>query len=344
MPGIQSARARAGRATRVDRLDRLLDESGLADRVRAGLEQEWTEGRGPERIRIRRAFATLRRPLPSGFSDRTLPPRHQRPPATRLIAPGGIALQTALTLLFVAQCTTPAGRRPDVTRPVVPRPDDHRRAWLDLLAAPADKQPAAGRSYTTVRDNRQRQVVSALDRLSGPRVRLVELPSGRRRAGRFDGFRLLDEGGDLGRVDPVLYQVPGPAADTFSLPTTFFLRGWHFLLSDAELALLLVLYSRSTGAPTPDEAIVLTGETRIRHHGLSPDAYATWRHLAAFGLVTVDENPRRRGDGTYEEYGQNGSDGQPLPHRLHLHDDAFAVDATARVRIGLYELGVGPRR
>jgi hypothetical protein len=106
-------------ARRLDRLARLEEQASLAS-------ESFERIRTPRKLRIRAEFSWRSDPAaPHGDpADRLLPPRNERPPATRLVSPRGIALRLHLTALFVAQSrpsgTMPAGGR-DNQRYTVPR-------------------------------------------------------------------------------------------------------------------------------------------------------------------------------------------------------------------------------
>lgn len=109
----------AGEQERLQRrLDRLRKLGAEADKAALAFRQIRT----PEELRIRPHFAVRfeAEGVPGDASDRLLPPRRERPPATRLVSPRGIALRVFLTALFVSQ-TRSAGERPGNTLPVADR-------------------------------------------------------------------------------------------------------------------------------------------------------------------------------------------------------------------------------
>jgi hypothetical protein len=329
--------------TRLERLKRL-DARHLRTKVLRALEDEWQRGISCDRILVRRSFARLETPLPEGtFSDRKLPPKDKRPPATRLIAPKGSALEMYLTALFVAQCTSATGRAPRNDRPVVYRSTDRSglRPWSDLVAMPVERRAGAGRTYTSLEDNRVRQLGGTLKRLAADDVRLVDFPNAHAAKSKYEGFMLLDESGDLERASTVRYKVPRPGEPVMGLPKAFFLRGWHMVLSDSEMALLLALLAHvGMPAPWPPELQVqFDGETRIRFHGVSLDTYASTKYLAEYGILEVQPAPGRNADGTFEGH---RSGARPIPHQLRILEEGFEKDAFAVVTATLK--GMGARR
>ena len=90
----------------------------------------------PDQILIRSGFARLSQPLDTEvYSDRLVPERAVRPPATRLLRSRGCALQFFLTALFEAQCRTRRGGKATAnTRPLKPLPQTADQAsWADLV-------------------------------------------------------------------------------------------------------------------------------------------------------------------------------------------------------------------
>ena len=121
------------------RLERLAKIEGQAERAHESLGRIRT----PRNLRIRIEFAMRSDPAaPHGdLADRLLPPRNERPPATRLVSPRGIALRLYLTALFIAQ-SRPAGAMPGNKLPLADT--DAPVSWIDLIATPA--RPPASRS------------------------------------------------------------------------------------------------------------------------------------------------------------------------------------------------------
>jgi hypothetical protein len=306
---------------------RRLGERKQLPRVLDKLNEEWASGQSPDRVLFRLPVARRAKPAEGPYSDRRLPPREQRPPVTRLIAPRSAALDLLVTAIFIAQCEARPGRAPRSHRPLTPAvmtDDETPVAWSDLLALDA-RHAAGGKTEYTANDNRIRQLRSAVKTLASPDVRLAALPNAEARVGRFDGFRLLSEAGAQGASE-VPYKVPVVGESCFSLPASFFLNGWHTVLTNSEVALLFCLLAhRAARTPWAEEVVAIDGETRVNSYGLGPDAYATHRELAAFGLLEVVADEGRREDGTFVGFSDAE---QPKLHRFRVLEAGFDKNAS----------------
>lgn len=305
------------------RLDRLAKVEGQAERARESFERI----RRPRNLRIRTEFAMRSDPAePNGNPvDRLLPPRNQRPPATRLVSPRGIALRLYLTALFVAQSrqpgTVPGNRLPlaDTDAPV---------SWIDLVATTSERH--SGRVYSGQREKKLRQMHDALRRLSSPGVQLAGLPNFQRTpTGKYEGFLLMHEGGaPSGGGANQLYQVPSAESKTMYLPGGLFLNGWIHVLEDSELAFLLMLAClRSRFDKMP---VFAASEVRLLQFGLGRDAYESHRILSRLGLVRVhaDRHPGRR----LGKAGRYLKSDPPKLRRFELLNDGFEEPAVPTAR------------
>lgn len=249
-------------------------------------------------------------------ADRLLPPKNERPPATRLVSPRGIALQLYLTALFIAQSRLP-GAVPGNKLPLADA--DAPVSWTDLIATTAERH--SGRVYSGQREKKLRQVHDALRRLSDPGLQLVRLPNfTRRSAGKYEGFLLMHEGGvPAGGESNSPYTVPTADSQTMYLPGGLFLNGWIHLLEDSELAFLLMLSclrSRSDRV-----TVFATSEVRLLQFGLGRDAYESHRILSELGLVRVHSGAhagRRLG-----RAGRYLKSDPPKLHRFELINEGF---------------------
>jgi hypothetical protein len=299
------------------RLDRLAKLEGQIQRASACFSKR----RRPHHLRIRTEFAMRNEPAqPTGdLTDRLLPPRAERPAATKLVSPRGIALRLYLTALFVMQSRPPS---------TVPRNtlllanSDAPVSWIDLLATTSES-----RRYSSARQLKLRQLHDALRRLQSPEVQLVRLPNYQSQSvGRYEYFQLLHEAGDS---QP--YSVPSDDSKTLYLPRGLFDNGWIHVLEDTELAFLLMLAclrSRSGNVP-----VFATSETRLLQFGLGRDAYDSHRLLSDFGLVKVHPGPhpgRRLG-----KAGRYLKSDPPKPHRFELLNDGFEEPAILTARQAL---------
>lgn len=276
----------------------------------------------PDKLRVRPEFV---RRLDGGAaagdpSDRGLPARTERPPATQLPAPRGSALAVYLTALFVAQSRRP-GQRPGNTLPLDAREKD-RASWVDLIATPAERSGTV--TATGVGDKKLRAFQSALKRLASPELLLVELPNAGARSKTYEGFLLLREGGrprDGSDNEP--YVVPDPNDPALlQLPAGLFLNGWIHVLEDRELTFLLMLASMR--AQFPGQKVFIPGQTRLLEFGLGRDAYQSHHLLDRLGLIDVEEAENRYMSGRVEDYDPNTT---PKVHRFELRDDGFEQPA-----------------
>jgi hypothetical protein len=258
-------------------------------------------------------------------SDRRLPDRDSRPPASRLISPRGAALRFYLTALFEAQAGTPPGGRPRNGRPLQAGGD--AISWADLLASPA-QAAVSGNTVMRVADKKARQLGHTLDVLAGEELAGLTRAGqpGTRRYDKYEKFRLLHEGGRRTTGPNITYQVP-LREPTFPVPAALFTSGWIHVLEDTELAFILMLAARhheNGGQP-----VSVPGTERLDSYGLGRDAYEAHKMLARLGLVTVTPDPGRYPDGKVEGYNDGES---ALLHAFTFQPGQFSRDALAGVR------------
>lgn len=278
------------------------------NRVQAGGRQQ------AKQIYIRSDFAYRARPAPGDASDRRLPPRADRPPATRIMSPRGTALRFYLTALFEAQTRSSAGTHPTNDRPL--RARGEAVGWVDLVAPRAPVTSPDSR-YAGVSDKKLRQLQDALARLSHPEVQLVSLSGRSSATGRYEGFQLLDEAGARKHGAPAPYVVPHRRdADVFALPATLFTNGWVHVLEDTELAFLLML--ACWRAAVGERQVAIPEATRLLNFGLGRDAYASYELLKRLSLIEVEVDEQRHLDMKVMDYGKGG---EARLHRFKLLDD-----------------------
>jgi len=263
----------------------------------------------------------------SEWSDRKLPPREDRPSATRIMSGRGAALRFYLTALADAQIRTKAGKRPD--NPIPIRSDvEGETAWTDLLAS--SSVAASQVLDISVRDKKERQLHTALKTLR--KAELVQLPNPPGAKDRYARFVLLNEVGARRESDPLPYAVPRASEAIVRLPAEFITKGWVHLLEDSEIATLLMV-ACGYGNVSNDSSIAIPGATRVQHYGLGRDAYEAHRMLRRLGLVRV-ESIGRWVDGSHvEDYG----DEQPMLHRITLLPKGFAGDPAGAIKKALEE-------
>jgi hypothetical protein len=312
---------------RGERLAELAASKQAAD-VCSALKGVWKAGRRPERIVFRRQFARLDAPVRGPVSDRKLPARPARPPSTRLIYPKGVAQSFYLTMLFVAQCERGPGQVARVGRPLSATPSSAPDVspWSDLVMVPAERQP--GSTSHLVETNRLRQLEAAVKALAADEVRLVALPHGGEARGKLRDFTPLMESGYLGRASRVPYAVPQQGDAVFSVPASFFLNGWPGVLSPSELAMLFAVWASSPDDSASKSRVFLEGDTRIRHYGLSPAAYASQRFLQELDVLHVDVPSGRRSDGTFVGHKKGDS---PLLNSFTVMESGFSKPALSVV-------------
>jgi hypothetical protein len=317
-----------------------LRNSGADQRACAAMTQVHRDGRGqPGRIVIRSAFARLARQLDmTVYSDRRVPERHLRPPATRLVHSRGCALQLYLTLLFEAQCRTLPGGSPGLNkRPLKPTSATADEAsWVDLVAAStATDRIISGVRSINDRERRVRQIRQALATLAADDVQLLAFadPGARR---HYQGFRLLHEGGRRAIGDQVSYAVPRETEpELFGLDARLFTNGWIHVLADTELAFLCMvadLQARNAG----DDLVPVPGAVRVGNYCLGTDGYQAHHVLNRLGLIQVRRPRGRRADGTFRGYDPELSGVVGALHRFGLLSDGFARPA---LRTALRALG-----
>jgi hypothetical protein len=278
-------------------------------------------------VRLRSSFFTHREEPEGDLSDRT-PPAALRPPVLAVASPNGIAQQLMLVALFVAQTQQARHRDGSVTFAL---PLEARVArqidWLDVVVPHATHNPAAVYA-ANLRDNRLRQVKRALDTLAAQS--LVALPNAGTARRKYEGFRLLDEGGARLTGPPLPYRVPTATDAGVDIPVGFFLNGWPYALTKTEIALWLML--RELQQASPGIPVSISGVQRLRRYGLGKDAYKSWWVLEEAGLLDAHVDPNRRRDGTVIDF---DSDSPPERHRFQLTDAGLAKPAAPALKAAL---------
>jgi hypothetical protein len=258
--------------------------------------------------------------LPGDPSDRRLPNKEDRPPATRLITPRGAVLRVFLTALFEAQTRTRPGQHPGNKRPLAAR-DGGVISWIDLLASDA-KPSGTGKHRMSVSAKKIRQMESAIDRLA--EEELVELTgTGQPGTKKYEQFILMHEGGIRPHGPNLPYHVPiVPPEQAFPVPVTLFTNGWIHILEDTELSFILMMAAAHHALG--GQPFAITADSRLLGYGMAHDAYEANMMLSRLGLVTVTPDPRRRPDGTVEGF---NSEGSAHPHMLDFLPAGFDQDA-----------------
>lgn len=263
-----------------------------------------------------------------GASDRSLPPREERPPATRIQSSRGSALRLELIAIALQQARhKKAGARADNPLPVRPPrgSGDRNYGWIDLIASEPETY-LEGHNHLTPDDKKVRQVESAVDRLAS--AGLVKTVAAGRKT--YDGFQLLDERGGADRPGAAWrdYTIPPRGERCVELPATFITQGWVHVLEDSEIALLLMVACGVGSLPDePDGLVAIPSSFRLLRYGIGRDSYsAAHRTLKLLGLLEVIEVGRHE-DG--KAIGVGTEEGEMHVHRLKIVDAGFDRPALA---------------
>ena len=206
-----------------------------------------------------------------------------RPPLTRLVHRQSNALSLYLTAIYVAHLEAKPGRAFNNRRHNTMTKEDGGRPWSLLagLSAPRD-----------IRSRRAR-MRRALDELVAAGLVNIRPPGVRY---RYEDWLLLKEDGSESG-----YRVPSEReSDAIQLPATFFLKGWHLVLTPGEIAMLLAIMdmARSVGRlsePDTQQWVALPQSIRRDLYGLTGEIYLHAQQLREFGLVSFhDPMPARR--------------------------------------------------
>lgn len=324
----------AERAKLMRRLERLHNMEDSISKATANMVLLAVRKPRVTELRIRESFVRRGHPAPGDYSDRRVPPRHLRPPSTRLVSSNGVALRVILTALFEAQTSAAkAGTHPVNTRPL--RGTREVTGWIDLVASPAQHSPRGSVGSVTINDKKLRQLDDTLVRLAA--AELVVLPNSETGAGKREGFELLDEGGQREQGPNDRYLLPkSDEKGLFYIPVALFTQGWVHCLEDTELALLLLL--SADGAR--ETFVKIEGDDRLRYCGLGRDAYEAHIMLNRLGLITVQPDPKRYADGKVENYNEEGA----YLHAFRLSLEGFDRPAysavSSAISAALEQIGV----
>lgn len=276
-------------------------------------------GGRPDRLiqagyRLRLEFIFLTDPPASDFSDRRVPPRKLRPPATKISSSQGATLRLLLAGLAIAQMRCVPGQRAKLDLPVPGNRNED--SWSDLIATKASESRTTT-GYYVPKDKRARSVNKSLATLKDAGLMSVT------KHGSRHLVSLLDESGRSTVAEPEPYSVP-QREGTVALPGEFITEGWVHVLEDSEINMLLMI-ACGWGGFRDDDGTAFPGVLRLQNYGISRDNYTrALKMLDHFGLVSVVERGRRDDGRAYEEEGQ-------MLHRLALQPDGFKVDALPKV-------------
>jgi hypothetical protein len=329
VPGEREAVERRGR-----RLNQLRKGQYVV-RANAALQKAWNKGRRPAGITLRRELL-LSDPEP--------------PPLTQLLHPRGVALRFYLLAVFEARCRLDVGQ--EWTREGGP-PWKGPGSWADFIAIDGAYDEASGDyvPYTnTDRDMhtlRVQQIHGALRTLeglgSGGQQALVQVPRRPNGYRDYKAFSLMKESGRGAAQTPDRYTVPASTWDssTFTVPSTFFLKGWVHVLHPSEVATWLIFQWMSQRFPDnhAESGVYLNPSTRQRYFRLRRDSYEdACNRLRDFGLIR-DAQP---GSGGPSEAGPQSGGltfadifSQPAPvdryevHHYQVTNEGLTKDALA---------------
>lgn len=279
----------------------------------------WSQGLQPAPVRIRRPYVA-RATRMDVEDERTPLPLQDRPPAARMLTPKGVALKLHLVLLFAAQCAAKAGKPWNSPFPVEPassgRPE---QSWMGLVGTVA-RYNGAGIQGASAKTNKRRQITEALNKLEG--LNLVRPLKGKGRSRQ--GFVILSELGQSDEAVDVAYTVPAANEAVFEIPVEFFTQGWVHVLTNSEIAALLMWFDRTKVAGQSVNNLNIThvaSKERQGIYGLGRETYETHQQLDAFELLDVIRPDRRHLDGKWQNYSADES--SALCHRVAFVDNGF---------------------
>lgn len=252
-------------------------------------------------IRIREGFIWTNgprwaAPRPAGERLSLAEEVQTRPPMTRLVERRRHSLHLLMTIFYMARMEASPGRlfingHPNIIRRSSAWP------WLTLSGLNEDVP-------LSQRRNLRRTFNTAVQALADQN--LVGLTGDLGRSGRYDGFTLKMEDGsgdpyivpadDFPRPDDFSRPVDLPRRGAISLSTSFFLHGWHLVLTDLELATFLAIIHRTEHLRNVrrsneiiDRGVDLKKSERDNHYGLSGEAYNSVHMLARLGLISLED-------------------------------------------------------
>ncbi|MBH0118002.1 hypothetical protein I0Q12_00020 [Rhodococcus sp. CX] len=226
---------------------------------------------------------------------------------------------------------TPPGARFINRHPNI-NPKDSRDSWLTLAGLADDVRVDQRRGL-------RRKFNTAVDGLRAHD--LISLEGAAGQAGRYRSFTLQKE--DASNTP---YTVPGDDTarrEAITLPTAFFLQGWHLVLTDLELVTLLAIIDRTgqlrlvpRSGELRDKGVDLKKQVRFETYGLSDEAYNTVHMLDRFGLIDVeDPMPNRSNPARFAALllptDKADESANTTPHDAHSNAPGGKSDSNERV-------------
>ncbi|MFC8826242.1 hypothetical protein ACFT9I_12930 [Streptomyces sp. NPDC057137] len=258
----------------------------------------------------------------------------RRPSISKVSAPKGVNLQVYLLLLFEAQCRKRVGISGPSEIPLFPE-DPEEVSWDKIVVSRAVDN-SHGKSRTTARQNKLRQIKSAFNRLQEEGLVKV-VPDPKRGPARIIP---LHESGVPGGGDSYEYSIPHTTYATVGIPSSFFTEGWVYCLTPSEIHVYFTLLHLQRRNPTEhqESGVYCAGLGRTRDYGMSRDVYESHLLLANFGLIHKVRNPLRHEDGKVKAFNELEKRGLPLPaHRFRVRPlhDVFTRSALECVTRGM---------
>lgn len=330
-----------------ERADRLRALEGRQESVLRAVEAYRDLPANCTTVRLRAEFMALSKPreLPPalggpepehapGRDTQLLDDYRTRPPSTKLLMGKTHALQSYLSMIYVAHAEPQAGK------PVRSNAINAggTKSWAVLC----------GRWASTPRARRAR-IQRDLEKMQQADLVAIKPPGVQ---GRYEHFTLLADDA-TGRT----YTRPKGkllTSDVVTLPPAFFTCGWHLVLTPAEIAVLLMARHIERALPESryEPGVAVPRSTRCAVYGISGEAYGSIHELEEFGLLTVyDTMPHRRhgklhllsADGKAEVDASGDSTG-PVPYRLETElDEAFDRPALDIIKSSLRGNPIPPR-
>jgi hypothetical protein len=195
-------------------------------------------------------------------------------------------------------------------------------SWSSIVVSAATQNLQA-KVPVTAAQNRVRQIKSAFKRLADENLAVRNIGDP---ASPYP-LMLLHESGSA-QFEKYGYAVPAwyeNSPSTVSLPRDFFMQGWIYLLTPAEIRTYLVLKQLAGRFPGVhvERGIYCTEREREWMYNLSRDVYEAHLTLSRFGLIDRLKDPFRHSDGKVVNFGEKVMRGEVTsPHRFRVRADA----------------------
>ncbi|WP_369360845.1 hypothetical protein [Streptomyces sp. cg2] len=210
----------------------------------------------------------------------------------------------------------------------------HPLSWMSLSAS-ISQYAGPGIQLASEDVNRRRQLTQALKTLES--MALVRANTG---PGRFStALQLLGENGTSTISSAIPYTAADDTEPYVESPVEFFTHGWVHVLTNSEIAALLMWFDRlkyagvEVGAEegAPLTITYVTGDVRQGLYGVGRKAYQTHQALDAYQLLDVIRPEKRYDSGKGEGYSQGESDllchraPSPLPASTAMQEKSWRM-------------------